>query len=204
MKKLPLSLIVATSLMCSLAYAKSSVDISERFEVPADSVLKLNVKVGEVDIETHSGDEIILDVVVTESNDSFFSSRDWDDVVLDKDISGRNVSLEIDVEDTKQAWTLRIPEDASIDVDIGVGEVDIEDAARDVKVDMGVGSTDIELDHDDYRSIYIDTGVGDASLKGFKGMDSTRSVVSEEISWRGDGKYMVSVDVGVGDASVRH
>jgi hypothetical protein len=204
MNKLSLSLIVATGVLSTSAIAKSSVDFNERFEVPANSVLELNVPVGQVDIETYEGNEIILDVVVTESDDAWFSSTDWDEIQLEKDISGKTVSLEIDAEDTKQEWTLRIPKDASIDLDIGVGEVDIEDAARDVKVDMGVGSTDIELESDDYRSIYIETGVGDASLKGFDNIESTRSVVSEEISWRGEGKYMISVDVGVGDASVRY
>ncbi|MDF2179862.1 hypothetical protein P2G88_16540 [Aliiglaciecola sp. CAU 1673] len=185
------------------AFAKDVVVLEDNFAVPADARIVLDVPVGEIELRTHDGDTLSYRVEVEEANGHWFSSADLNDVKVKKEISGDRVRLEIDEDDTEQHWVIAVPRSAAISIDLGVGSVEVEGTARDLDVDVGVGSAHVELTGSEYRSIELEAGVGGASLRGFENYRSERAIVSEEVSWRGNGQYDVKVEVGVGDVTAK-
>ncbi|BDX06530.1 hypothetical protein [Planctobacterium marinum] len=201
--KTKIALAIAATLFTSASFAKDRVNLSESIDLSENAQVHFEVAVGSIQIETYDGDTIKLDIEVKESDNDWFSSADLDDVELKVRGDADDISLEIDVEDVVQTWIVKLPKTANIEIDLGVGEVEIEDFERSASIDVGVGEVDIELASDNYREIELESGVGGADLDGFKGADRERNIVNESIEWRGTGEYEIEIDVGVGDIDVR-
>lgn len=201
--KHPLIAITIAALCTTSAFAKDKAFIDETVNVGTESTLHFDIGVGSLNIETYEGEDVILDVVVKEGDGDWFSSADLDNVKLKTRHSGSDYYFEVDEEDTVQEWRVRVPADSNLDIDVGVGEVDLEDVNRDLNIDVGVGEVDISLSDDNYREIELESGVGGADLSGFKNIEQERALVSESIEWRGKGEYRINVDIGVGEVDVR-
>lgn len=199
------TIILNSALMAVLstsAIGKESISVNERFNLEDNSVIALDVEVGEVFVKTHQSNEIIIEVKVKENDGHWFSDFESGDVVLNKRDIMDGFNLSIDVEDSHQKWEVTLPQDIAIKIDVGVGKIDLSGVTHDVDVDLGVGDADIALVGNDYNDIDLDTGVGDVDLSGFSHFESERSIVSKHINWSGSGQYKINVDVGVGDIDV--
>lgn len=195
-------LAIAAVLFSTASLGKSRVTLEETISIDAGSDIKIEVPVGSLTIETYDGDDIIVEIEIKESDNDWFSSPDLDDAELDIDKSDKSVHLEVDMEDVVQKWEMKIPKDAHLDIDLGVGEVEIEDFEGDAKIDVGVGEVDINLSGDNYREIDLESGVGGVDLDGFSRVDRERKLVSESVEWTGKGDYELNIDVGVGEVDV--
>lgn len=202
--KLP-ALTVALIASVSLpAVAKNSLSIEEAYDISSAGQVQFEIPVGSLDLRTHNSDEIIIEVRVKEQEDTWFSSWDLDDIHLEKEMSGDSVRFFIDADNAIQEWRVIVPSSVHLDIDVGVGEVDLEDVGNDIFVEVGVGEVDIDLDSDDYGRIDLDSGVGAADLSGFKNVDSERRLISESTLWRGNGSHEIRVEVGVGEIDVNY
>lgn len=184
------------------AQAKNAVYLEETFNAQEITSLQLSIPVGELELNTHKGDELIVEVKVTESDNSWFSSVSLDNATLESDQRGDELNLEVDIEDTKQTWTVTVPESLHLSINMGVGEVDIRGIAASLDLDLGVGDASIELADTNYHKIQLETGVGDAELAGFSNVRETRAMVSKDVAWKGNGEEELYVEVGVGDVEV--
>lgn len=202
MKALTLFAITSMALVSATALAKDSKQFQDQVTVDANSTIKLDVGVGEFELSTHDGQFVKYTIEVEEANNKWFGHVDWDDVKMQQKLSGNTLHLEVDGDDIKQTWRISVPRDANIELDMGVGEANLRGVGADVDAEIGVGELHIETLNTDYRKINLESGVGEASLSGFKGQQSSRSFVSEEINWRGEGKYSIEAEVGVGEVSV--
>ncbi len=198
-------------LYCALAItfshaviADEEVTLKETFAVESNSTINIDVPVGQLEINTHSGNDVVLEVLIKETNDSWFSSIDLDDAKIEHRTEQTHAYFSVDVEDTSQHWTVTIPENIHLDLDMGVGKVNIDGAKQNITLDLGVGDAELKLNGNNYNRISLDTGVGDADLYGFGDYESERNIVSKNVKWQGNGEYKISVDVGVGDIEVRH
>lgn len=200
--KTKVALAIAAVLFSTASLGKSRVTLEETISIDANSSIKVEVPVGSLTIETYDGDDIILEVEIKESDNDWFSSADLDDAEIDIDKSGNSVHLEIDMEDVVQKWEMKIPKDAHLDIDLGVGEVEIDGFERDANIDVGVGEVDLNLSGNNYREIELESGVGGVDLNGFSNVDGKRKLVSESVEWRGKGDYELNIDVGVGEVDV--
>lgn len=200
--KTKVALAIAAVLFSTASLGKSRVTLEETISIDANSSIKVEVPVGSLMIETYDGEDIIVEVEVKESDNGWFNSADLDDAEIDIDKSGKSVHLEIDMEDVVQKWEMKIPRDAHLDIDLGVGELDIEGFERDANIDVGVGEVDIELSGDNYREIELESGVGGVDLDGFRNIKDKRKLVSESVEWQGQGEYQLNVDIGVGEVEV--
>jgi len=200
--KFKVALTIFAVLFTTASLGKDKVTLEETITVEANSSIHFEVPVGSLDIATYDGDEIIVKVEVEEADNDWFSSPDLSEAQIAIDNSGDKVHLEIDMEDVVQKWKVKIPQDASLDIDLGVGGIEIEDFAQDASIDVGVGEIDITLSSDNYREIELGAGVGGVDLDGFKNIDRERAMVSENIEWRGKGDHDLNIEVGVGDIEV--
>lgn len=200
--KFKVAVTIFAVLFTTASLGKDKVTLEETISVDANTSIHIEVPVGSLEIETYSGDEIIVKVEVKEADNDWFSSPDFSDAQIDIDNSGKKVHLQIDMEDVVQKWEVKIPRDANLDIDLGVGGIEIEDFERDAFIDVGVGEVDVKLSSDNYREIELGAGVGDVDLDGFKNIDRERAIVSENIEWRGKGDHDLNIEVGVGDIEV--
>lgn len=200
--KFKVALTIFAVLFTAASLGKDKVTLEESITVEANASIHFEVPVGSLDITTYNGDEIIIKVEVEEADNDWFSSPDLSEAKIEIDNSGDKVHLEIDMEDVVQKWEVKIPHDANLDIDLGVGGIEIEDFERDAIIDVGVGEIDITLSSDNYREIELGAGVGDVDLDGFKNIDRDRAMVSENIEWRGKGDHDLNIEVGVGDIEV--
>ncbi|NQZ07177.1 MAG: hypothetical protein HRT35_08445 [Algicola sp.] len=205
MKKSLVALALFTTLASSTVMAKDVKRISKTMDVEQGQKISLNVPVGSLDVQTCDCNEITIKVTVEPSNNKwgFFSSgADVDNAELKIRERSSGLSFEIDEDDTKQKWKVTLPASSALDIDMGVGSVDVEDLSNSLNAEVGVGQISVDLSGDNYQRIELESGVGDTSIDGFSGVKTKRSVVSSEASFRGDGEYSISIEVGVGSADV--
>lgn len=202
------NLLIAALLTISTAtIAADKHEINKTFAVNNTQNLEIDFPVGSIVINHHDSNEIIVNIELeAKNNDSWFSSDiDLSTISLDEKQTNNELDLEIDHDDIEQTWRVTLPQSLSLDIELGVGSVEINQFANSANVDVGVGSVEINTLLDDYKRIKLDTGVGDSSIKGLKNSgEQQRSIVSSKSDYRGNGQYSIDVEVGVGDIKVRH
>ena len=200
------------ALLLALVAFFSTAAIADRFKhishvVDAGDLAKLHldISVAELDIEAYSGDEIQLEIDI-EAQRSWFSfrSKDVEDIELDIEGSGSELYIRLDEKDIEQHWKIKLPETLELEIDLGVGEVLIEDFVSSLDIDVGVGSVQVELTSDDYGLIHANVGVGDSRIRGFgRGTDNERNFISADSYYSGEGEHSIEIELGVGEVDVR-
>ncbi len=204
MKLLSISALPLCLLLSAGAFADRVKHIDQTVDASMLASVRLEISVGELEIETYDGDEIQLEIDI-EAKRSWLSwrRRDIEDVELEVRESNSRVYLSIDERNIEQHWRVRMPAKLALDIDVGVGEIRIEDFSNDLEMEVGVGSVRIEVADTDYGLIHVEAGVGDATIRGFSGSShNERSFVSADASYRGEGDKKIEIEVGVGDVVV--
>lgn len=199
-------LLLVTALAMPIVLADSYKRITHEIDASDFERLSLQISVAEVEIEIYDGDVIELDIQL-EANRRWFSLRrgNVDNVELEQRASGETLYLEIDEDNIEQTWFARIPEDLAMRIELGVGDINIENLDNDLDLDIGVGAARVEVSSENYHTIAATAGVGDASIRGFNNRsDNERSsFVGADAYYRGEGEYEIRLEVGVGDVQVR-
>ena len=202
-----IALTLGTALTSTVALASDLKIIKDTIDVTTGQTVSFNVPVGSLKIKTCDCDQISVKVKVEpkDSDWSFFSSGNVDDAKLQVKQRNNSVKLSIDDEDTKQKWTVTMPADSNLNVDLGVGELKVREFNQSLDADVGVGSITVDVTEQNYDSIKLESGVGATDIDGFdKQAKTTRAMVSSTTKYRGEGEHSIKVDVGVGDARIIH
>ena len=202
-----IALTLGTALTSSVAFASDLKIIKDTIDVTKGQTVAFNVPVGSLKIKTCDCDQISIKVKVEpkDSDWSFFSSGNVDDAELLVKQRNNTVKLSIDDDDTKQKWTVTMPADSNLNVDLGVGELKVREFNQSLDADVGVGSITVDVSEQNYDSIKIESGVGATDIDGFDNQaKTTRAMVSSTTKYRGEGEHSIKVDVGVGDARITH
>ncbi|WP_281547190.1 DUF4097 family beta strand repeat-containing protein [Pseudoalteromonas sp. PAR1] len=205
MKKLLYVAAIGLALTTTYAMAKDSRELNHNFAVSGASQLEIDFPVGSLEVENYDGSEVVVTVRIEPKNDKgwFGSEVDLSDIELSHSQSAGSLNLKLDNDDIQQSWYVKMPKSMAIDVELGVGDIEINDASNSVDIELGVGAVRIDSALDDYKRIELDTGVGDTKIRGLKNdANTSRKVVSSHSSYRGNGKYAIDVEVGVGDIKV--
>ncbi len=208
-----LAWLMVVPLAASAAVAEvRSRELTGSFAVGADQTVRLELSVGEFRVEGVAGDKIEAEVrIECRWGGDEECERLLEKVRLVERGSARRRTIEI-VSDS--SWrktkleiegTFRVPRGLPLEVDMGVGELDIEGLQRDVNVDLGVGEAEIRMDAKRVGTVSLDVGVGEAELIGAGArVEGRRSLlVGSEVHWsEGEGQARVRGDVGVGEITV--
>lgn len=185
---------------------------SEQYGAGGIASISLDVPVGEVEISAGSSDRVELDVVL-ECDDGWGSSRCRDradqirlesrerngrlSIELEGYSTWRNRGLEVHLE-------LRLPPRIALELDMGIGEVDIRDLQSDVTVDLGIGEVFVGMDESLVAKVVLDAGIGETSLRTSEGRSSVAGLFTSELAWdEGGGEATIRVDLGIGEINVR-
>jgi hypothetical protein len=201
--------------------------------VPADGVqlVTLDSSIGDVEILAVEGArEITVEVLLTPRRGGFFSSKKR----AEQDVAAAALSIEagdgkvalhvapkgVDDRRFEEDWRIELPPTVALELDHGVGDIDIRGPASRIEIDAGVGDVRIDAAGGD---IAIDIGVGDvqvrapaasyAGAEGSCGVGDVRMTVAGEriesggfvgtsASWKGSGGGRIQVSAGVGDTVI--
>ena len=96
-----------------------------------------------------------------------------------------------------------IPRQLGVEIEMGVGEVDVSGLADDVEIDVGVGDVRVEMEESDVRSVNVDAGVGEAKLRVRGRTIEGSGFIGHGLDWReGPGRAHIEIDCGVGSIKV--
>jgi hypothetical protein len=131
-------------------------------------------------------------------------------LILDSDDTGGTLNLKLhkyphwNNHGMNIIGTLSVPRALALDVEMGVGELDIAGHEGDIDVDLGVGDADIRASRTQASHVSVDTGIGDAEIRGGGSGTRSRGFIGSHAMWTdGDGRSAVRLHVGVGEGTVR-
>jgi hypothetical protein len=204
-------LVLAFVLVLSGAAAGGEIrEITRSFPVDEQSAIRLDMPVAEVKVVGSSSTSVEAEFTATCKRD-----RDCEEVLgnLDFESHGSRNTLRIDLVGYPK-WgkgrvelegVVRVPRGMEIEVELGVGELEIKDLTGDLRVELGVGEINAWIDKDKTRAVTLDAGVGEVELYGAgTRLEGRRSMlVGSEVHWdEGPGQSRVFLEVGVGEISV--
>ena len=206
-------LLVAAAMLAPAAWAGPKArEIKRSFALEAEQAVRLDLSVGEIRVEGADIETIEAELrIECRWGDDDDCDRLLEKVELEARSTARRLIVEI-VSDSSWRKTkleiegdFRVPRGATLEVDMGVGELDIEGVIGDLSADLGVGELSIRVPAAAVRSVGLDAGVGEAKLLGAGTfVEGRRSMlVGSEVFWDdGEGEARVRADVGVGEATV--
>jgi hypothetical protein len=221
-------MIVAVSV---LAHSADSRTITRNLAAEGIQVLDLDTGIGDVEIRAlDSIDEVRIEILLTPRRGGFFSSKrkaeqEVEAASLSAKTKGNRLALHIEpkADDDRrfeENWSIEVPSGFKVEINHGVGDLDIRGPIKGIEIDSGVGDILVEVAEGD---ITIDLGVGKAvvrapaaayaSAEGAGGVgDAQLTILGEKISsggfvshvatWSGKGRDHIEVSVGVGDAVI--
>ncbi|NMM40388.1 hypothetical protein [Pseudoalteromonas arctica] len=197
---------LAIALLSSSAFAHSEHKLEHTFDVSAQQELMINVPVGSLELVTYKGNQVKVSIELKAKNDSWFNDDvALEDITLSHKQNNDKLSLAIDNDDVQQTWIVSMPTTMAIDLELGVGDIEVNDFANSATIDVGVGAVQISSALDDYQSITLESGVGDTKISGMKNAPKhSRKIVSSESEYKGNGQYKINIEVGVGDIKVKN
>jgi hypothetical protein len=187
-------------------------EISTSFSLESETSVRLDIPLAEVSVEGFKGNEIEVDFIATCRRPA---SGHCDEALAELGFESHRLrnQLRIDLVGYPK-WgkgrvelegTIRVPQELEVEMEVGVGELELKELTGDLRVELGVGQVNAWLDESKVRSVTLDAGVGESELYGTDTrVQGRRSMlVGSEIYWdEGAGKSRVFIEVGVGEISV--
>ena len=205
--------------------------ISEDFEAADHAGVVLRLDVGEVTVKGVEGDTIRarIDVRCARGRDRDRCEDRAADIELDS--SERRGNLILDVEGTG-LWRSRdahveveltIPRGLAADIELGTGELTVEDVAGgvtvemslgeaslinvsgDVFVDLGMGDVSVTMSQDVVGEVTLDNGIGETELRHRDGRNKIEGILGgTDVHWdSGSGPHSVTIELNIGEIFVR-
>ena len=225
-------LVITLILTVASLAAAGSRTLTSAVNASAVASLDLESGLGDVKITAIQGsDEVRVEVVLNPRRGGIFSSmrtaeRDVAAASLTSRTDGETLMVGIDppADDERrfeEQWTIRIPARLAVEMDHGVGDVEItgmssaleldsgvgdvavSQRAGSVALDLGVGTAVVRAPVAEMKSAEAASGVGDARITVKGETIEGGGFISHAASWQGDGSSMIEVSVGVGDAIIR-
>lgn len=198
-------------------------------ELDGEKRVLIDGGVGTIEVSASEDQKIHVFLKVEPDDDS--GSLDEDDMAameLDVDRSSRRIKLEldlpsgVDVEDVQESWEVSIPLGVEAELELGVGQVDVEGLTGGLMVSVGVGELNVDIPSGpvevsvgvgdveiiqtkaDIGTVRVDTTVGDARLRvnGERIEGSSHFGIGNRIKFKGEGKDEIEVSVKVGEVKV--
>ena len=209
--KLYIAIALAFFATASAGFAEKSKGLNESYTLEQGQALRIDFPIGDLRIEAGKGQEVEVDLQVTCRWSTSNCDKALEEIHVASRSSDRRLALEIDgYPKWQMKWietegTIKVPANASLDVDMGVGDLEIEGLHGNQRIELGVGEVKLWADMVIVGSIALEAGVGDTDLHGVEGrvQEQRSNFVGSEIYWNdGPGESNINIDVGVGEASV--
>ncbi|MDX1644531.1 MAG: hypothetical protein R3244_09270 [Thermoanaerobaculia bacterium] len=205
-------LVVALAAIAATASADVEIRrIAEQFELSAEHEILLDVPLGEVRVVAGEPGRVEVEIVVLCGSSSERCRERAEEVRLDHRLRKHSLALDLRGYSNKLLnrpsveVLLTMPAANALEVELGVGEIQIEDLAGDLEVELGVGEVDVFASEAVVGTVRLSVGVGEANLypRRRSQSDSGFLFLGNEVVWdEGPGTAYLVVDVGVGEVNV--
>ncbi len=212
LQSLSLISVFSVSLAISGAvYADDSKRLTRTLEY-REQVVELDVEVGQAQLIATDEQAIRVEVDIKASETSWFElfgSTDVADIELATSVSDNKIRLALsDQGDINQTWRVYLPRNASVIMDMGVGQVEVDGMQADVDIDVGVGTAEVSYSHE-YQKVELKSGVGEVRVDdNMLKHKVIRNLVSQSVSWQAPNYHQdmseLNVKVGVGEVIATH
>jgi hypothetical protein len=209
MKRLLLSILLLLA-MATGVVAEEFGELEKVFEIEVGQKVRLVLPVADLRLEVSEAPEVRADLLVR-----CRWHQECDEVLSDIDLVSRSTPRRFVVElEGLSSWesakvevegTLVVPRTSDLELEIGVGDLNIHGVERNLRVDVGVGKVKIWQPPAAVKAISLEVNVGEAAiLGGAEGVSDRRSfLVGSEVFWdKGPGDARIEVEVGVGEVSL--
>lgn len=197
-----------SSLAVTAASAETTKSLSQTYAYTGQEVV-LDMDIGSAKFIATDEQVIRVEVVVTPSESSWFtlwSSADVDDIELNVIEASTEIELKLtQQDDVKQEWVVYLPRDAEVNLNVGVGQVEVLNMENNIDIDLGVGHA--EINHEIlYSLVSLESGVGEVSvnLQGQSVKVDRNFVMQSYHNEEQTGFGQLNVNVGVGQIDVHH
>lgn len=203
---------VAIAAGCAAAAAAADRrDLTESHGLEGGQEVRVDFHSGELRIEPGAAGRVAIELSVECRWSSGDCGELLDDVRIDWRPTSRRLVLEVEGIRSWQRPQLEVealvtvPAAVPLEVEMAAGRLEVESHAADLRVDMAAGEARLRLPKDAVRTIFLDVGVGEATLHGSGTWVSGRRsmLVGSELYWdQGPGEARVDVEMVAGEASV--
>lgn len=199
------SILVLLAFSISMACADTKVTRHHDFEASQTGSVRIDARVGTIHVEPSDSGNIEIELVISEEDQRGWFRRSPDITAMDLNSQQRGDQLRLSFteKNVKTDWVVRLPSGLEqLDIELGVGEVDVRAAEFGMYVDVGVGSVNLQAMEARTGRVDLSVGVGDTIIRGGSSTESRRALVSSETSARGNGDHAVKARAGVGKVEI--
>jgi hypothetical protein len=208
-------LALALAALCVLTAAPVRATVLETeprtFPVAAHQRVRLEFPVGQLKVIPTDDARVRFDLRVRcHGGDESRCEELADRLVLDSDDEGNTLHLKLH---KYPQWhnhgmtvmgELRVPRSLAVQIEMGVGELDIDGIEGDLDVELGVGEAAIRAMKAHAGHVSVETGIGDANIHGGGSDTESHGFIGSHATWTaGNGHSAVRLHVGVGEGTVR-
>lgn len=192
-------------LLMPLTNAFAAERVTKQYQFSTSDIERIDLQgaVGSLRVIHTDQPQVNVVLEIRQQDDGWFDDEvDLDSIELDSVVHGSRLELEQTDEGVSIDWTVELPTVAETTIDFGVGEIDGEFGATELRANLGVGDVDVTLPLAAVGKVDVSVGVGEASLHGATHDAEQRAFVSHEVSGKGDGNNDIDIEVGVGEVRV--
>ncbi|MEX0739002.1 MAG: hypothetical protein WD071_06655 [Pseudohongiella sp.] len=201
-KAASICLILAFSI--SMACADTEVTREHAFQGHDIGSLRLDISVGTVRVEPSDSDDIEVSLTISADDDRWFRrTPDVDNMDLRSTQQGDRLRLSFKEKNVNTEWLVKVPNLDQVDIELGVGTVEVFMATFGMYVDVGVGTIDLQASASEIDTVDLSVGVGDTQVYGGEQTENQRAMVSSETSALGKGVHAIKARAGVGDVTAK-
>jgi hypothetical protein len=181
------------------------------YTVTSKHRIRIEFPVGQLKVIPGDGSTVRFDIKVRCKGESDERCEELANrLILDSDDTGGTLHLKLhkfphwNNHGMDVIGQLTVPRALAVDIEMGVGELDVDGMVGDLDVDLGVGDAAIHASRAQASHVSVDTGIGDAEIEGGGSGTRSRGFIGSHAVWTdGVGHSAVHLHVGVGDATVR-
>ena len=216
--------------LVSAAHGWAAARVLDR-SIPAAGLERIEIEagVGDVRVEVGEDDSIHVEVTLEPRRGGLFSSirtaeREVQEATLEVETAGSALQLRVgtnaDERRFEERWTVAMPARLALQLELGVGDVEVRGLAGGITLEAGVGDVVVDTESGDldlevgvgdlsvrapaaaYASVRCAAGVGEARIRVQGEALGGGGFVGSSASWTGSGSHHLKAELGVGDASV--
>ncbi len=196
------SVILLLAFSISMACADTEVTRQHTFEGHDIGSLRFDISVGTLRVEPSDTDNIEVSLTITAEDRGWFRrTPDVEKLDLRSSRQGDRLRLSFNEKNVKTEWVVKVPDLDQLDIELGVGTVDVFMATFGITADLGVGTINLQVEASEVDTVDLSVGVGDTQILGGHNTESHRAMVSSETSAMGSGPHLIKARAGVGDVT---
>jgi hypothetical protein len=181
---------------------------SKAWPVTPGARVRLEFPVGQLEVEASDSDKVRLDLIVEcDRGSTADCARKAKRVTLDARERPGQLNLEVEApklpSDFQLRAVLQVPRDLAVEIEMGVGELEVHGMRGDLGLELGVGEGRVRLAESSYREAEISVGIGEASIRAPGKSAQSSGFLGHESHWSGSGSARVKLRIGVGDGDIR-